>query len=126
VDNFRYHRACKPSKQLIMNFFFSVWKSDGICLRVVTFVYFRRRENDLLLFIAGYYRNIMRICLQIFGLMVYFTTMSVSRPLVGNMWNMCHAMHTVTLNYTMYMYMNTFQENHSLFEFKWLAQFALT
>jgi hypothetical protein len=41
--NFLFGRLCKPRKLLIINFF-SVWNSDAICLRAVTFVYLCRER----------------------------------------------------------------------------------
>lgn len=81
MDNFLFNGVCKPCKLLIMNFFQygNLMRFACVLLPLCTSV-----ENDLLLFIADCYRNIELISLQIFSLRVYFTTVSVSIPLVGN------------------------------------------
>jgi hypothetical protein len=51
MDNFLFDGVCKHCKLLIMNSFFSAWKSDAICSRAITFVYICRKQ-----FIAIYSR----------------------------------------------------------------------
>jgi hypothetical protein len=97
MGGFLSNRTCNPCKLLIENF--SVWKSDGVYLRAVTSVHICRIEYDLLLFIAGYYRAIILIRVNIFGLTVYFAILSVPGPVVHNLWNVCHAFYNLKLNY---------------------------